>query len=163
MTFRSKVLSRTSLEKPLFLAILAYFTTSEPVFFDRNGQKALLTEIVKKHIYGLRPFIWVYNQVLMTFRSKVLARTKKYDGQTDRRTLGQTDGHPKPIGPQPFGLGPKNDMCIYLLFFNKMFRYFHLVHDRSILQQSRSCETTFLLRQSDTFGYNVINEAFKYP
>ena len=47
----------------------------------------------------------------MTFRSKVLARTKKYDGQTDRqtdgRTDGRTDGHPKPIGPQPFGLGPK--------------------------------------------------------
>ena len=38
----------------------------------------------------------------MTFGSKVLARTKKYDGRTD----GQTDGHPKPIGPQPFGLGP---------------------------------------------------------
>ena len=38
----------------------------------------------------------------MTFRLKVLARTKKYDGQTD----GQTDGHPKPIGPQTFGLGP---------------------------------------------------------
>ena len=42
----------------------------------------------------------------MTFRSKVLARTKKYDGQTD----GRTDGHPKPIGPQPFGLGP-NNLC----------------------------------------------------
>ena len=42
----------------------------------------------------------------MTIRSKVLARTKKCDGQTDRRTDGQTDGHPKPIGPQPFGLGP---------------------------------------------------------
>ena len=23
-------------------------------------------------------------------------------------TERQTDGHPKPIGPQPFGLGPKN-------------------------------------------------------
>ena len=49
----------------------------------------------------------------MTFRSKVLARTKKYDGQTDRRT----DGHPKPIGPQPFGLGPNNHYPVsgYLL------------------------------------------------
>ena len=27
---------------------------------------------------------------------------------TDRRTDGRTDGHPKPIGSQPFGLGPKN-------------------------------------------------------
>ena len=38
-TFRSKVLSRTNLEKPLFLAILANFTTFGRVF-DRNGQKA---------------------------------------------------------------------------------------------------------------------------
>ena len=35
----------------------------------------------------------------MTFRSGVLACTKKYDGQTDRRT-------PKTYRPQPFGLGP---------------------------------------------------------
>ena len=44
MTFRSNVLARTSssLEKPLFLAILANFTTSGRVFFDRNGQKAHL-------------------------------------------------------------------------------------------------------------------------
>ena len=48
MTFRSKVLSRTSLEKPLFLAILANFTTSDRVF---------LTEMVKRHIYGPIPFI----------------------------------------------------------------------------------------------------------
>ena len=34
-----------------------------------------LTEMVKRHIYGPRPFIWAYNQVSMTFRSKVLART----------------------------------------------------------------------------------------
>ena len=34
---------------------------------------------------------------------KCLPVQKKYDGQTVRRT----DGHPKPIGPQPFGLGPK--------------------------------------------------------
>ena len=40
----------------------------------------------------------------MTFRSKVLAHTKKDDGRTERRT----DGYPKPIGPQPFGLVPKN-------------------------------------------------------
>ena len=52
-------------------------------------------------------FIYVYLQdllfqpitkVYMTFRSKVLSCTKKYDGQTD--------GLPKPIGPKPFGLGP---------------------------------------------------------
>ena len=30
---------------------------------------------------------------------------QKYDGQTDRRT----DGHPKPIGSQPFGLGPNEN------------------------------------------------------
>ena len=84
MTFRSKVLARTSssLEKPLFWAILANFTTSARV---------MLTEMVKRHIYGLRPFIWAYNQVSMTYRSKVLARTKKYDGQTDRQTDRQTD------------------------------------------------------------------------
>ena len=29
------------------------------------------------------------------------------DRQTDGRTDGRTDGHPKPRGPQPFGLGPK--------------------------------------------------------
>ena len=60
----------------------------------------------------------------MTFRSKVLALTKKYDGQTDGRTDGQTDGHPKPIGPQPFGLGPKKphnhidilNVCLNFLF-----------------------------------------------
>ena len=66
MTFRSKVLFHTSLEKSLFLAILANFTTSGRVF---------LTEMVKRHIYGPRLFIWAYNQVSMTFRSKVLART----------------------------------------------------------------------------------------
>ena len=61
------------------------------------------------------PWLWyksrpsLYNQVSMTFRSKVLACTKnKYDGQTD----GQIDGHPKPIGPQPFGLWPNNSCCI---------------------------------------------------
>ena len=56
----------------------------------------------------------------MTFRSKVLARGKKYDGQTDGRTDGRTDrrtdrrtdGHPKPKGPQPFGLGPKKQSLI---------------------------------------------------
>ena len=50
MTFRSKVLSRTSssLENPICLAILANFTTSGRVF---------LTEMVKRHIYGPRPFI----------------------------------------------------------------------------------------------------------
>ena len=53
----------------------------------------------------------------MTFRSKVLARTKKYDGQTD----GQTDGHPKPIGPQPFGLGPKKIYMIYMYIINNQY------------------------------------------
>ena len=68
MTFRSKVLARTSssIEKPLFWAILANLTTSGRVF---------LTEMVKRHIYGPRPFIWAYNQVSMTFRSKVLVCT----------------------------------------------------------------------------------------
>ena len=46
------------------LAILANLTTSGRV-----------AEMVKRHIYGPRPFIWAYNQVSMTFRSKVLART----------------------------------------------------------------------------------------
>ena len=40
-----------------------------------------LTEMVKKHIYGLRPFIWAYNQVSKTFRSKVLARTSSNLGK----------------------------------------------------------------------------------
>ena len=51
------------LRKPLFLANL---TTSGRVF---------LTEMVKRHIYGPKPFIWAYNLVSKTFRSKVLART----------------------------------------------------------------------------------------
>ena len=68
MTFSLKVIAHTSssLEKPLFLAILANLTTSGRVF---------LIEMVKRHIHGPRPFIWVYNQVSMTFRSNVLART----------------------------------------------------------------------------------------
>ena len=100
----SKVLARTSssLEKPLFWAILANLTTSGGVF---------LTEMVKRHIYGPRPFIWAYNQVSMTFRSKVLARTRKRwqtDGRTDRRTDGQTDGRtPQLYRPPTLGLGPK--------------------------------------------------------
>ena len=67
-TFRLKVLARTSssLEKPLVLGILANLTPSGRVFF---------TEMVKRHIYGPRHFIWAYNQVSKTFRSKVLART----------------------------------------------------------------------------------------
>ena len=48
ITFRSEVLSRTSLAKPLFLAILANFTTPDRVF---------LTEMVKRHLYGPIPFI----------------------------------------------------------------------------------------------------------
>ena len=40
------------------------------------------------HIYGPIPFIWAYNQVSVTFRSKVLARTKN---MTDRQTDGRTD------------------------------------------------------------------------
>ena len=74
MTFRSKVLARTSssLEKPLFWAILANLTTSGGVF---------LTEMVKRHIYGPRSFIWAYNQVSLTFRSKVLARTSSSLGK----------------------------------------------------------------------------------
>ena len=49
MTFRSKVLSRRMLEKKTpFLAILANLTTSGRVF---------LTEMVKRHFYGPRPFI----------------------------------------------------------------------------------------------------------
>ena len=51
----------------------------------------------------------------MTFRSKVLARTKKYDGQTDGHTDRRTDGHPKPIGPQPFGLGPNKKENLFFL------------------------------------------------
>ena len=137
MTFRSKVLARTSssLEKPLYLDILANLTTSGRVF---------LTEMVKRHICRLRPFIGTYNQVSMTFRSKLPARTssslekplfsdiltnlttsgrvfltkmvkrQKYDGQTDRQTDRQTDGHPKPIGPKPFGLGPNNAFHIHI-------------------------------------------------
>ena len=68
MTFRSNVLARTSssLEKPLFWAILTNLTTSGRMF---------LTEMVKRHIYGPGPLIWAYNQVFMTFRSNVLART----------------------------------------------------------------------------------------
>ena len=84
ITFRSKVLGRTSLslEKTLFWAILPNLTTSGRV---------VLTQMVKRHIYRPRPFIWAHNQVFMTFRSKVLARTRKR-WQTDRRTDGQTDG-----------------------------------------------------------------------
>ena len=101
MTFRSKVQARTSssLEKLLFLAILANLTTSGRVF---------LTEMVKRHIYGPRPLIWAYNQVSMsmTFRLKVLARTGKW-WPTDSRTDEQTDGHPNSIGPQLWGWGLK--------------------------------------------------------
>ena len=93
-SFRSKVLARTSscLEKPLFWAILAKLTTSGSVF---------LTEMVKRHIYGPRPFIWAYNQVSMTFRSKVLARTSS--------SLEKPQFWPFwPIWPLPVGwFGPK--------------------------------------------------------
>ena len=34
-----------------------------------------LAETHKRHIYTPRPFIWAYNQVSMTFHSKVVART----------------------------------------------------------------------------------------
>ena len=97
MTLRSKVLARTSssLEKPLVVNILANWTTSGQV---------CLTEMVKKHIYWPRPFILAYNQVSMTFRSKVLARTRKR-WQTDGRTDRQTDRHPNSIGPQLWGWG----------------------------------------------------------
>ena len=53
---------------------------------------------------------------------------KKYDGQTDRRTDGRTDrrtdGHPKPIGPQPFGLGPKKRSThFYEIHMPQLLRY----------------------------------------
>ena len=71
MTFRSKVLARTSssLEKLLFLIFLANLTTSGRLF---------LTETAKRRIYGPIPFILAYNQVSVTFRSKVLARRRAY-------------------------------------------------------------------------------------
>ena len=99
ITFRSRVLSHTSssLEKPLFSDILANLTTSG---------RGFLTEMVKRHIYRLRPFIWAYNQVSVTFRSKVVARTKKYDGQTDGQTDRQTDGRtPQTYRPPTFWVG----------------------------------------------------------
>ena len=40
---------------------------------------------------------------------------RQTDRRTDGQTDGQTDGHPKPIGPQPFGLGPKN---VFTMFEN---------------------------------------------
>ena len=53
----------------------------------------------------------------MTFRSKVIARSSLslekpslYDLPLRSSGLykkSMTDGHPKPTGPQPFGLGPK--------------------------------------------------------
>ena len=54
----------------------SYFTTfteyNKEVFVKHEQAP---TEMVKRHIYGPRPFIWAYNQVSMTFRSKVLADT----------------------------------------------------------------------------------------
>ena len=81
--------------KPLFWANLPNLTTS---------CRMDLTEMVKRRIYGPKPFIWAYNQVSMTFHSKVVARTRKR-WQTDRQTDGQTDGRtPQLYRPPTFGL-----------------------------------------------------------
>ena len=138
MTFRSNVLARTnsSLEKPLFWAILANLTISGRVF---------LTEMVKSHIYGPRPFILAYNQVSMTSRSKVLVRTRKR-WQTDRQTDGQTDGHPNSIGPQLLGWGLK--MYIYT---PRLFIWTHKqVYDHSF-KRTTPCELRF--RKTAVSGY----------
>ena len=57
------------------------------------------TKMVKRHMYGPKPFIWAYNQVSKTFRSKVLARTSsslenrylEYFGQFDHFRWGVFD------------------------------------------------------------------------
>ena len=148
MTFRSKVLARTSssLEKPLFWAILANLTTSGGVF---------LTEMVKRHIYGPRPFIWAYNQVSMTFRSKVLARTRKRwqtDRQTDRRTDGQTDGHPNSIGPQLWGWGLKSVREMFQIRHKKI-KVFQIRHNVPKLKH---------LHKSEYFHTQALNNATIY-
>ena len=87
-----------------FSGFLANFYDDIKSLTETTSGRVFLTEMVKRHIYGPIPFIWAYNQVSMTFRSKVLARTRKR-WQEDRKTDGRTDGHPKSIGPQLLGWG----------------------------------------------------------
>ena len=65
---------------------------------------------------GPRPFIWANNQVYMSLRSKVLACTKKYDGQTDIPNL---------LVYAPFGLGPKNLNWVKWVSDNKRWHHKH--------------------------------------
>ena len=56
--------------------------------------------------FSPRPLIGTYSHVAMTIRYKDTAWKS-----SDKRIWpilddGQTDGHPKSIGPQPLGLGP---------------------------------------------------------
>ena len=81
-------------KKPLFLDILAKFG---------HFRCLSLAKTAKRHIYRPRPFIWAYSQVSTTIRYKDTAWKRIDDRRMDRRT----DGHPKSIGPQPLGWGPK--------------------------------------------------------
>ena len=47
----------------------------EPSLYDLPFTRSKLVETVKRHISTPRPFIWNYNQVSITFRSKCLVRT----------------------------------------------------------------------------------------
>ena len=73
-----------------------------------------MAETVKRHIYISRPFILAYNQVTMTFCSKVLFRTRKR-WQTDRRTSQAYRTLTLGSGPnnRPYSIGYGHKYCKY--------------------------------------------------
>ena len=124
--------------KPLFLVILANFGA----FWW-----PLLAETVKRHINTSRPFIWAFNQIYITLRSKVLARTRK---------RWQTDGHPNSIGPQLWGCGlitearKLNSKRVVI----KLYTNLSNLHDGRILAIARSHVSTVFRNARVSFQTN---------
>ena len=61
-----------------FLVAILAKTVKGTSFVAVNCQWSNSAETVKRYIYTPRPFILAYNQISITFRSKVLARTSSY-------------------------------------------------------------------------------------
>ena len=104
-SFSPCVFQTRALDFRAFFRILVWKITQKRVL---GRTLVCLTEMVKRHIYGPRPFIWAYDQVSMTFRSKVIARTRKRwqtDGQTDGRT-------PQLYRPPTCGLWPNKEVFV---------------------------------------------------
>ena len=94
-------LQRNSLEKPMFrkTAICGHFGRIRPFPVTEPGRNCQKAHLQAK-TFHMSLFPGLYDHSLQSYS------LEKNRWRTDRRTDGQTDGHPESIAPQPLGLGP---------------------------------------------------------